>query len=263
MAGTIAMDDVRAREEEDMKLAQKLHEETTGTTATDFNCSMCFEDFTAVKDLNKGVVTKCGHKFCMECFLKYVETREKQISEQIEKARNVEKVEKDIKCPLCRASIMIEANRIRKMNKIPPVYIPDHAAPSPKRMTWDPATSVIVVCNSCSQRLFAPPGKVVKCVCKNLIQPQSGNSLWRADSRVVQKSPLPPDQRQVTLVICPGCRRTFTAAAGETIRCECGTGLYVPPNTQQRQPAGSNRQRTARRPNPPPAAATAAAGQGR
>eukprot|EP01064_Diplonema_japonicum_P027824 TRINITY_DN4129_c0_g1_i1.p1 TRINITY_DN4129_c0_g1~~TRINITY_DN4129_c0_g1_i1.p1 ORF type:complete len:292 (+),score=52.82 TRINITY_DN4129_c0_g1_i1:86-877(+) len=248
----------KTREEDDMKLAQQLHEESTGTTASDFSCSMCFEDFTAVKDLNKGVVTKCGHKFCMECFLKYVETREKQISDQVEKARNVAKIDKDIKCPLCRASIMVEANRIRRMNKIPAVYIPDHPAPSPKRMTWDPATSVIVVCNQCSQRLFAPPGKVVKCVCKNLIQPQAGNSLWRADNRVVTKSSLPPDQRQVTLVICPGCRRTFTASAGETIRCECGTGLYVPPNSQR--PPNPNRQRRSRdRPTPSASAVPSAA----
>eukprot|EP00666_Eupelagonemidae_sp_cell4sb_P008593 gene8593-6631_t len=50
-------------------MAQQLHEDETGTTATDFECVMCLEDFKGMRDLNKGVVTACKHKFCTKCFL--------------------------------------------------------------------------------------------------------------------------------------------------------------------------------------------------
>ena len=102
-------------------------------------------------------------------------------------------------------------------------------------MTWDPAASVVVACNSCKQRLLAPPGKVVKCVCKNLIKPQQKSTLWRNDNQLISSSRLPESQRHVSLVLCPGCSRTFTAKAGETIRCLCGTGLYVPVAARQQQ----------------------------
>eukprot|EP01061_Rhynchopus_euleeides_P018458 TRINITY_DN30534_c0_g1_i2.p1 TRINITY_DN30534_c0_g1~~TRINITY_DN30534_c0_g1_i2.p1 ORF type:complete len:255 (+),score=102.42 TRINITY_DN30534_c0_g1_i2:261-1025(+) len=231
----VMVQESKKQEDEDLELARKLHEQTTGTTATDFTCSLCIEEFCGASDLNKGVVTKCDHKFCMVCFMKYIDTREKQISEQMEKHRNAAKVERDIKCPLCRESIVSDANRIRRLHNKPPVYIPDHPAPNPRAMTWDPAMSVIVVCNRCNQRLYAPPGKVVKCVCKNLIQPQNSQSIWRKDSQVMKATALSPDQAKVTLVICPGCRRNFTARMGETVRCQCGTGLFVPVAPQQQR----------------------------
>ena len=46
--------------------------------------------------------------------------------EQIEKARNPDKVERDIKCPLCRSSIIDDANRVRSMHNKAPVHIPQH-----------------------------------------------------------------------------------------------------------------------------------------
>ncbi|KAJ9472884.1 hypothetical protein DIPPA_21642 [Diplonema papillatum] len=230
----------QTREDDDMRLAQVLHEKENGTTATDFNCSMCFEDFKGTRDVDKGAVTACGHKFCLGCFMQYVDTREKQMSDQIEKARNIDKVEKDIKCPLCRASIMKDANRMRKKHNKPPVHVPSHATPRPSQMTWDPATSIVVVCNKCSKRLFAPPGRQVQCTCKNLIKPQTGSSLWRPDSHLIAVSTLPPEERAATLFYCPGCRHTCTAAAGETIRCKCGTALYVQ-SREQRRERGRNR----------------------
>ena len=172
--------------------------------------------------------------------------QEKQISEQIEKARSASKVERDIKCPLCRESVLKDANRMRRLLSKPPVYIPDHPNPTPRSMTWDPATSVIVSCDKCGQRLYAPPGKVVRCVCKHIIKPQTTEDLWRKDAQVMQACTVPQAKRKITLVICPGCRRSFTAWESETVRCQCGTGLFVPSSQQQQEQR--QRERNARAP---------------
>eukprot|EP01063_Lacrimia_lanifica_P014711 TRINITY_DN21272_c0_g1_i1.p2 TRINITY_DN21272_c0_g1~~TRINITY_DN21272_c0_g1_i1.p2 ORF type:complete len:262 (+),score=89.62 TRINITY_DN21272_c0_g1_i1:49-834(+) len=222
----------KQREEKDEEMARALHEKMAGTTATDFQCALCFDEFNGTTDLNKGVVTECGHKFCIVCFMKYVDSREKQIAEQMEKARNQKKVDKDIKCPLCRADVMKTANKMRRLFNAAPVYIPEHATPQPRQMTWDPAMSVVVQCDKCGQRLFAPPNRDVKCVCKHIIKQQRGHDIWRKDSQVITASTLPQDQQKLTMVICPGCRGTFSARTGETIRCTCGTGLFVPPKQQ-------------------------------
>lgn len=236
------------REKRDWEYAQALHEKETGHTATDFECVICLNDFSGSKDLNKGVVTACGHRFCVKCFLQFTDTREAEIRALCLKPR-AGQVEKDIKCPLCRTSILADCNRVRRMHSRPPVSIPDtpplgrtggrSAANQP--LPWDPSTTIIVQCPRCNQRLFAPPGRPVKCVCNNIIPPQNqrGNEHWRAESQVLSRSELPPDQQLITIVLCPSCRNHFSARRGETVRCRCGTGLFVPGNAPAAaQPAG-------------------------
>eukprot|EP01065_Artemidia_motanka_P003414 TRINITY_DN11638_c1_g1_i1.p1 TRINITY_DN11638_c1_g1~~TRINITY_DN11638_c1_g1_i1.p1 ORF type:complete len:304 (+),score=83.68 TRINITY_DN11638_c1_g1_i1:135-914(+) len=222
------------RERADRELARKMHEEE-GWTATDFECVICNEEFRA-EELNVGVVTRCDHKFCLKCFNQWIDTKEKEINAQIARRRQsgaTGGTGELISCPLCRTSIMADADRVRQRGGRPRVRLGGDAAQDGggggaqraagtrqmPDLPWDQRSTVIVTCQRCSQRLYAPRDRSVKCPCGHVTPAQPQHP------RARQAPPLAPGQ---TLVVCPRCQNMFRANAGSTVKCTCGTDLFVP-----------------------------------